>query len=56
MTKQDMKQILMVCVSTLKNLNGCMPGVEELCSALGEEYAEILTEYMDEYKIAACAA
>ena len=56
MTKQDMKQIMLVCVSTLKNLNGCMPEAEELYTALGEGYAEVLIEYLSVQKTASLAA
>lgn len=56
MTKQDMKQTLMVCVSILKNLNGRMPSKEELYSALGEKYTEVLTDYLSTNKMAVYVA
>ncbi len=46
MTKKEFRQKLDVYVSTMKNLNGYGPSVTELYSALGNEYAEVIAEYM----------
>ncbi len=56
MNKQELKQKLMICVSTFMNLNGCMPGAPELYSALGNEYAEVLEEYFADKNIHRAAA
>ena len=56
MTKQELHQKLMICVSTLMNLNGCMPGAPELYSALGSEYEEVLEEYLANRNIHRAAA
>ena len=45
MTKNEKKQTLMVCVSTLCKLNGCMPGSAELTIALGSDYEDVISEY-----------
>ena len=56
MTNNELKQRFHVCVSTLKNLNGRMPSVKELYQALGEEYKEILLEYLKETDLYLCVA
>ncbi len=45
--KQEMRQTLYVCVSTLYRLNGRMPAAAELYTALGSEYAQVLAEYTE---------
>jgi len=56
MTKQELRQKLMICVSTLMNLNGSVPGAPELYSALGSEYKEVLEEYLADGNIHWAAA
>ena len=48
MTKNEMKQKLMTCISTLQRLNGSLPSVKDLYHALGSEYDGILAEYIAE--------
>ena len=56
MNKQELRQKLMICVSTLMNLNGTMPGAPELYSALGTEYTEVLEEFLAEKNSCRAAA
>ena len=56
MTKNELRQRLHVCVSTLENLNGCMPSVKELYRALGKEYEEVLAEYLGQTESYPCVA
>ena len=42
----ELRQKMMVCVSTMERLNGRAPGVDELVDALGTEYTEVLAEYV----------
>ena len=46
MTKEELRQTMMVCIETLRMMNGQMPGPEELCRALGAEYKAVLAEYL----------
>ena len=46
MTKEELRQTMMVCIETLQMMNGQMPGPEELSQALGEEYKAVLAEYL----------
>ena len=48
MGRKELRQQLDVCVSTLRNLNGYEPSVTELYSALGSEYKDVISEYLDE--------
>ena len=45
MTRDELRQTMMVCIATLKMMNGQEPGREELRMALGEEYKAVLAEY-----------
>ena len=45
MTKSELKQKMILCISTLSILNGRTPDKEELNAALGSEYAEVLADY-----------
>jgi len=42
----DMRQILILCVETLKKLNDHMPSADELYRALGSEYSDMIAEYV----------
>ena len=55
MTINEMKQTIALCAATLKRLNGTAPGMKELCSALGEEHAILINEYLHDQRIAAAA-
>lgn len=46
MNKNELKQRMMLCIITLKNIYGRMPGAEELYTALGQQYSEVLAEYL----------
>ena len=46
MTTKEMEQTMNLCVVTLQKLNGSAPGIEELYSALGTGYENLITEYM----------
>ena len=46
MTKEELRQTMMVCIETLRMMNGQTPGPEELCRALGAEYKAVLAEYL----------
>ena len=48
MTKSEMNQKMMLCISTLYKLNGRVPDAAELYRALGSEYAEVLADYVCE--------
>ena len=50
MTKNEMKQKLVMCIWTLKNLNGAVPSAGELYNALGNEYEGVLAEFLQEGK------
>ena len=41
----ELRQKMMVCVSTMERLNGRAPAIGELRVALGSEYDEVLEEY-----------
>lgn len=43
--KDELRQTMEVVISTYLNLNGCMPGIEELYAELGREYAPVIAEY-----------
>ncbi len=43
----ELRQRLMMCVSTLYRLNGRKPGALELYTALGNEFEEVLKEYLE---------
>ena len=43
----ELKQKLMLCVSTLYRLNGRRPNALELYTALGNEFEEVLEEYLE---------
>jgi len=45
MTKNELKQKMVMCIATLEKLNGRIPTAEELFSALGKEYEAVLAEY-----------
>ena len=47
MTLAEKMQKLIMCVSTLYRLNGCMPSRTELATALGKEYSDVLSEYTE---------
>ena len=55
MKKNELRQAMMTCIVTLKNLNRRMPTAEELYYALGDEYAEVLAEYLGEGNVRAAA-
>ena len=55
MNKQELRQKMMMCVATLMNLNGSMPGAPELYAALGNDYKEVLEEFFSG-KYTYCAA
>ena len=40
----DLRQILILCVETLKKLNDHMPSADELYRALGSEYSDVIAE------------
>jgi hypothetical protein len=40
----------------MQNLNGCKPNLSELCRALGAEYKEVLSEYLNNDNVLAGAA
>ena len=46
MTMLEMKQTIVLCDATLRKLNGTVPAYADLIRALGEEYADLLTEYL----------
>lgn len=48
MTMLEMKQRIMLCDVTLRKLNGTVPAYADLIRALGDEYAELLMEYLYE--------
>ena len=45
MTKNELRQKMVMCITTLEKLTGKMPTAEELFSALGKEYEAVLAEY-----------
>lgn len=45
--KVELRQKMMVCIRTLEKLNGRVPGIGELRQALGNEYAEVLAEFVE---------
>ena len=47
MSKNELNQKMILCISTLRNLNGHAPDAAELYRALGEEYAEVLADYLN---------
>ena len=46
MTKAEMRQTMMTCITTLEKLNGRAPRPDELYSALGTEYEAVLNEFL----------
>ena len=46
MTREELRQSMMVCIVTLQMMNGRQPEAEELYRALGTEYAAVLAEYL----------
>ena len=56
MTREELRQAMMVCISTLQKLNGQMPGPEELYIALGAEYKTVLAEYLMNHAGRMCVA
>ena len=48
-TKSEMDLKIAVCVSTLFNLNGYLPDMEELSEALGAEYSVGLGDWMSRH-------
>ena len=46
MKKDELRQTMMVCITTLEKLNGHEPSAEELSMALGMEYETVLAEYL----------
>ena len=49
----ELRQKLMLCITTMERLDGRAPEVSELLDALGWEYAEVLAEYVAAMKAAA---
>ena len=47
MTRIELKQKMMMCITTLEKLTGKIPTIEELFSALGNEYEEVLADYSE---------
>ena len=45
MTKNELRQKMVMCIATLKKLTGKFPTADELISALGNEYEVVLAEY-----------
>ncbi len=45
-------QIVKMCIQTYFNMYGVMPGTSELVEWLGDDYANIVTLYMNEQKAA----
>ena len=46
MTKAEIRQTMMICITTLEKLNGRAPRPDELYSALGTEYEAVLNEFL----------
>ena len=55
MTINEMRQRVAMCAVTLEKLNGVLPCLRELCSALGEEYTMLAAEYLHARKPATAA-
>lgn len=58
MTREELRQSMMVCIATLQMMNGKQPEAEELYRALGAEYAAVLAEYLmnRQYSVRSSAA
>ena len=56
MNKNELKQGLILCITTLCNMNGRMPDPSELYSALGSRYLEVIEEYLAEKNVLSAAA
>ena len=46
MKKEELRQAMITCIVTLEKLNGQKPTPEEMYFALGNEYKEVLDEYL----------
>ena len=55
-TRDELRQTMMVCISTLQMMKGQMPTPQELFHALGEAYREVLTEYLMTNRYQLCSA
>ena len=51
MSRNELKQKMILCICTLQKLNGSDPTATELRSALGSEYEDVIAEYYGEKRL-----